>query len=158
MMTSESTTRTRGVRLSAFNRLLQHAEDLGVRVEWVRISGPYAGAYDVAGRTIYLDWDLDSRPRHAVSTLAHELAHDHYGDASYGDPRVESRADRKAAEWLICPGLYRDAERAYGSDVHVIALELGVTAKLVRVYRGALDQAASTAVSRCTAVAVLDCF
>ena len=119
-------------------RLLARVEDLGARVEWVRITGPHAGAYDLASRTIYLDWDLDSRPRHAVSTLAHELAHHVYQDAGFGDVWVERRADVWAARLLICPGAYRRAERLYDGDPQQIAFDLGVTTRLVRAYQGSL--------------------
>lgn len=124
--------------MSAFNRLLQHAEDLGVRVEWVRISGPYAGAYDLASGTIYLDWGLDSRPRHAISTLAHELAHHVYQDDGFGDVWAERRADVWAARLLICPGQYARAERMYDGDAHQIAFDLGVTVSLVFAFQGSL--------------------
>lgn len=119
-------------------RLVARAEDLGARVEWVRIVGPHAGAYDLSRRTIYLDWDLDSRPRHAVSTLAHELAHHVYQDAGFGDVWVERRADVWAARWLICPGRYRRVERMYDGDPYLIAQDLGVTTRLVHAFQGTL--------------------
>lgn len=128
--------------MPSFSRLLECAEDSGVRVEWARIAGPHSGAYDLGRRTIYLDWDLDTRPRHAVSTLAHELAHDLYSDMTFGVPWIEARADRQAALWLICPGKYRRAERMYGPDVHALAVELGVTTRLVEAYRLGLSRAA----------------
>lgn len=123
-------------------RLVARAEDLGARVEWVRIVGPHAGAYNLASRTIYLDWDLDSRPRHAVSTLAHELAHHVYQDAGFGDVWVERRADVWAARLLICPGRYRDAERMYDGDPYLIAQDLGVTVSLVSAFQGSLARVA----------------
>lgn len=121
-----------------FDRFLRRVIACGVNVEWVRLDPGYAGCYDAATRTIFLDLGLDSRPRHAISTLAHELAHHVYQDSVFGDPFVEARADRKAAEWLVCPGRLRRAEVLHGADVHAIAVELGVSDWVVAAARDVL--------------------
>lgn len=126
-----------------FDGFLRRVIACGVTVEWVRLDPGYAGCYDGRTRTIFLDVGLDSRPRHAISTLAHEAAHDWFGDTAFGDAFVEARADRKAAEWLVCPGRLRRAEVLHGVDEHAIAVELGVSDWVVVAARDMLTARAA---------------
>lgn len=72
-------------------------------------------------------------------TLAHELGHAYYGHAWADDPRVresqEVAADRYAANLLITPAAYAAAERLVGCHAGALARELGVTARLVELWR-----------------------
>lgn len=72
-------------------------------------------------------------------TLAHELAHAIHGDdpAATGwlRARQEARADQQAADWLIDPDAYRQAEAMHGPHPGALAAELGVTVHLVQVWR-----------------------
>lgn len=72
-------------------------------------------------------------------TLAHELAHAIHGDdpAATGwlRARQEARADQQAADWLIDPAAYAEAEALHGPHPGALAAELGVTVHLVQVWR-----------------------
>ena len=119
-----------------------YEQALDVNVEWAKLPAGTAGIYIHKSRLILLDLDLDSRPRHAVSVLAHEAAHAMRGDDGPQPASIEALCDRIAARTLICPALYRDAERLHGGDSHLIALDLGVTVRLVRAYQDSLARAA----------------
>lgn len=89
-------------------------------------------------RLVSLRGDLG--PVNRRCTLAHELAHAIHGDdpAATGwlRARQEARADRRAADWLIDPAAYAEAEAMHGPHPGALAAELGVTVHLVTVWRG----------------------
>lgn len=70
-----------------------------------------------------------------LCALAHELAHCANGDPCGEDEVIEKKAWRKAADWLIRPHRYAQAEQLYGPHPQLIAAELGVTRHLVDVWR-----------------------
>lgn len=74
------------------------------------------------------------------STLAHELGHAWYGDDQHGDPRLERRADEFAAQILITPDNYRLAENAHNGCLGAIAYELGVTPRVLDVWKRLYQQ------------------
>jgi Zn-dependent peptidase ImmA (M78 family) len=121
-----------------FDSLLELIDRHGITVSWERMADGFAGAVDLRSRTIFLDRTLDSRPRHAVSVLAHECGHVALLHGCEQTPRGEELADEWAARLLIPPGAYERAERMYGDNVHAIAVELGVTKRLVTAYQRAL--------------------
>ena len=120
--------------------LIARVEDAGITVAWVPLSTCNAG-WDAPRRTIWMRNNLYSTPRRAVSILAHEWAHALLGHEGPQSASEEARADTVAAGMLICPGAYRRAELAYEGDPHLIALELGVSERLVRTYQASLARA-----------------
>ncbi|KZM34513.1 ImmA/IrrE family metallo-endopeptidase [Oerskovia enterophila] len=73
----------------------------------------------------------------AISVLAHELGHWHYGDADLEGIHtrdVEERAWRWAARLLVGPDQYAAAEHAVGPHLGAIARELGVTRQLIEAW------------------------
>ncbi|MGP9725438.1 hypothetical protein ACT3SZ_15615 [Corynebacterium sp. AOP40-9SA-29] len=70
-----------------------------------------------------------------LSTLAHELAHMAHGDPCGASQAAEDRAWRTAAEWIVSPEEYANAENAYGPHPQLIAAEIGVTRHVVEVWR-----------------------
>ncbi|MGV0367096.1 ImmA/IrrE family metallo-endopeptidase [Corynebacterium parakroppenstedtii] len=87
-------------------------------------------------RTISLRKDLHPTLRYC--TLAHELGHalnnhDSRAEAWLRD-RQEREADIFAANVLIDPSEYKNAELLYGPHPGAIAQELGVTVHLVQVW------------------------
>lgn len=111
--------------------LIEVAEQRGFTVRWHR-GGPKAA---------WLPQQNAVTLRHGMSdaetlcSLAHELAHAHYGDPAGHDPRYEARADRFAAKLLVSPVEYALAEQTYGPHPARIAHELGVTTHIVKVWR-----------------------
>ncbi|HAF71984.1 MAG TPA: ImmA/IrrE family metallo-endopeptidase [Corynebacterium variabile] len=87
--------------------------------------------------TISLRADLG--PINRRCTLAHELGHhahdDHPTDNPTTQARNEHRADRWAAQLLIHPDAYREAETMFGPHPGAIAAHLGVTHHLLAVWR-----------------------
>lgn len=118
-----------------FDDLLTSTINDGINVEWVRMAPGYCGAVDLRERTIYLAHDLDSRPRHAISTLAHELGHLHLLHGCTQGTTGEREADLYAARLLITPVEYALAEQLHGTSTTNIADELGVTRWAVDAYR-----------------------
>lgn len=117
--------------------LIARVEDAGITVLWANLKTCNAG-YDHQRAIIWLDHSLSSKPRHAVSILAHEWAHAIRGDRGPQPEHVEARCDVIAAGILINPSEYALAESMYGEDLSQIAIELGVTARIVQAYRGVL--------------------
>ncbi|WP_188043696.1 ImmA/IrrE family metallo-endopeptidase [Changpingibacter yushuensis] len=126
-----------------FDDLLTTAERHGFTIAWEPIKSGFDGAVDLRHSTIYLDITLDSRPRHAISTLAHELGHAALGHGCAQSPGGERLADEWAAQLLISPIEYAAAERLYGPNKQALALELGVTRQLVSAYQHTLKDLAA---------------
>ncbi len=70
-----------------------------------------------------------------LHTLAHELGHAYHGHDGCYNPRQERQADRFAAELLIDPLAYKQAENLYSEHPGAIAAELGVARHTVMVWR-----------------------
>ncbi|ALC05960.1 hypothetical protein CDES_07775 [Corynebacterium deserti GIMN1.010] len=109
------------------------ADLIGVRVVETKDLHPsHAGMYIHRRRLILLRAGLDDWNRRSV--FAHELAHAYYHDEKHGDPRIENRANRWAAQLLITEDDYRSAELIHGSHPGAIAHELGVNIDVVHTW------------------------
>jgi Zn-dependent peptidase ImmA (M78 family) len=111
--------------------LLAHARYLGVTVHAAHLPPPYLGFYDHRERRVV--YDVRLAPIERASVLAHELGHAYYGHNARDDPAAEAAADAYAAALLVDPEHYAQLE-AVGLNADDIAEELGVTAKLLRVF------------------------
>lgn len=120
--------------------LIARVEDAGISLRWTRFTRINAG-WDADRRTIWLDDRLEATPRRAVCVLAHEFGHALLGHVGPQGPAGEARADMVAAGLLINVEAYADLERA-GYDHATIAAELGVTERLLDVFRQRLRRAA----------------
>ena len=115
--------------------LLALAAARGLRVVWRDVDGRN-GEFRAPGLIV-----LDARRPGQTQkvTLAHELGHAYYGHTWSCDARVrrgqEAAADRYAANLLITPAAYAAAERLVGCHAGALARELGVTARLVELWR-----------------------
>lgn len=106
--------------------LILHAEDMGARVYWVQ-DLPERGRYYPGVNAIMIRHGMSER--RTVSTLAHELAHHHYGDP-YCTPAIARRAWRWAGHFLIPCDDYARAEQHHPSP-GAIAQHLGVTVEII---------------------------
>lgn len=81
----------------------------------------------------------DRRPVQAQRiTLAHECGHHAHGHdwrERHDRVRDERQADTYAARLLIDPADYHDAERTVGCHPGALARELGVTERLIEMWR-----------------------
>jgi hypothetical protein len=115
------------------DELLRHCADLGIEVEWPLDLPPRRrGEYRWWCDRIALDYRLTDVQ--AASSLAHELGHRVFGDRC-STPTVERRADEYAAALLVTPDEYRAAEEHVGHHIGALAVELGVTTRLVIAWR-----------------------
>lgn len=112
--------------------MLRHCADLGIDVEWESLGSRRRGEYRWWNDTIVLNHRLTAAQ--AVSCLAHELGHQAFGDQC-STPAAERRAYEYAAALLIAPDEYRLAEEIVGHHAAALALELGVTTKIVEAWR-----------------------
>lgn len=112
--------------------VLQHCADLGIDVEWADLGDRRRGDYRRHHNRITLNWRLTLRQ--SAATLAHELGHERFGDTC-STPRNERRAWEYGAALLIRPREYREAEQLVGHQVSALAIELGVTPKLIEAWR-----------------------
>lgn len=122
-----------------FPTLATETEKAGLHISWESMQTGFSGAVDVVSGTIYLDRHLDSKPRYALSVLAHELGHYSLGHTCAQSRNGERLADEWAARLLISPAEYRVAESLYGTNTYNLARELEVTDRLVRAYQGTLS-------------------
>ncbi|MFI8778273.1 ImmA/IrrE family metallo-endopeptidase [Brachybacterium paraconglomeratum] len=113
--------------------LVLHAEDMGATVHWA-LDLPERGRYYPGVDVIVIRHGMTER--RTVSTLAHELAHLHYGDPLC-TPAVNRRAWRWAARLLIPSDEYARAEQHHNT-VGGMADHLGVTAEVIRGYQATL--------------------
>lgn len=118
-------------KVVALTSLLAEARRLGVRVHLAHLEEPFLGIYDDAASRIYVTLGLSMDEIKA--TLAHELGHAYHRHPCSSGPN-ERQADKRGAWLLIDASAYAAAERV---DDHPasIALELGVTLKVIEDYQ-----------------------
>lgn len=112
--------------------LFQHCADLNIEVDWADLGDKRHGEYHWQDDRIVLSPRLTAAQ--ATACLAHELGHQKFGDRC-SDPAAERRAWEYGAAFLIRPEEYRAAERLVGHHVSALAIELGVTPKLIEAWR-----------------------
>lgn len=112
--------------------LFQHCADLGIDVEWDDLGEYQRGEYRHHEGRIVLNPRMNQAQ--AASTLAHELGHHAFGDTCTS-PAIERRAWEYGAALLIEPTEYRWAEALVGHHVSALAIELGVTPRLIEAWR-----------------------
>lgn len=112
--------------------LFKHCADLGVDVDWCDLGELRRGDYFRDGNQIRLNLRLTRAQ--ATATLAHELGHHRFGDRCT-NPANERRAWEYGAALLITPGEYATAEATVGHHLSSLAIELGVTPKLIEAWR-----------------------
>jgi hypothetical protein len=115
-----------------WERLLAHAADLGLAVEWADLGDVRRGVYLDDERLIVLNNRL-TLPQ-ATATLAHEIGHATFGDRA-STPRAERRASEYGAALVIDAQDYERAERLVGPHPAALATELGVTRHLVEAWQ-----------------------
>lgn len=120
--------------------LLDLAAHNGVRVRSADL-GEISGYYDDDTRCITLDICLATYQ--VRSTMAHELSHAKHRDRPVRQKDVhearERRADADAARMLIDPLEYAAAEAFVGPHAGALAVELGVTRKVVLAFQREAD-------------------
>lgn len=113
----------------------QHAEDLGLRVEWGDPGPGIAGLYEHHSLTITLSAGLS--PRAARCVLAHEIVHHEYGDEPTMDAvwhaKRERRCNRIAAARLVDDDEFAAAVAA-SEDPGQWCLDLSVTSWILKAY------------------------
>lgn len=112
--------------------VFQHCADLGINVEWADLGDRRRGEYHRYADQIVLNLRLTARQ--ATATLAHECGHHRFGDTC-SSRRNEVRAWEYGAAMLITPEEYRDAEELVGHHLAALAIELGVTPRLIEAWR-----------------------
>lgn len=128
-------------------RLLQIAAQMEVRVVEGELPGRRRGMYSHSRRLIVIREGM-SFPR-ARSSLGHELGHAHYGHEPVTNIIAHTRQERLADEWaakaLINPVEYELTEAMYGPHIGVIANQLDVTPKMIRVWQGLITHTTGAA-------------
>lgn len=117
--------------------LLQHAADLGLRVKFRDLGRLRHGEIHSSGLVVINDRRPVAQQR---VTLAHECghhAHGHDWTAAHDRERDEREADTYAAQLLITPEAYADAEAIVGCHDAALARELNVQAKHIALWRAA---------------------
>lgn len=109
-----------------------HCADLGLMVDWADLGDRRRGEYHWRDDRIILSLRLTRAQ--AASTLAHELGHQRFGDRC-SSPAAERRAWEYGAALLVRPGEYAAAEELVGHHASALALELGVTPKVIEAWR-----------------------
>lgn len=115
-----------------FDIAIQHCVDLGIEVEWADLGDKRRGKCQALEGRVTLSLRLTMAQ--AASTLAHEIGHHEFGDVR-STPAVEQRAWEYGASLLIEPLEYAEAERTVGHYVSALAIELGVTPRLIESWR-----------------------
>jgi len=114
------------------DELFQHCADLGIEVDWADLGSKRRGQYVWREDRIVLSIRLTRAQ--ATAVLAHELGHQRFGDTC-STPPSERRAWEYGAALLITPHEYAEAERLVGHHLAALAIELGVTPKLIEAWR-----------------------
>lgn len=113
--------------------LYQHAADLGVTVDWSCDLAPSRhGVYLDDEQRIVLNYAMTRSQ--ALAALAHELAHAQFGDRC-SSAVTERRADEYGSTFIISAAEYAAAEDRVGPHPGALAVELGVTRRMVLAWR-----------------------
>lgn len=112
--------------------MFRHCADLGIEVGWMDLGDRRRGEYHWQDDRIVLSLRLTRAQ--AASTLAHELGHERFGDRC-SSPVAERRAWEYGAALLVTPEEYRLAEVQVGHHLSALAIELGVTPRLIEAWR-----------------------
>ncbi|SMY01422.1 protein of unknown function (DUF955) [Brevibacterium sp. 239c] len=119
------------------------AESKGIKVQEVQLRA-FRGFYVKEVKIIVVSSLLNTAQKR--TTLAHELGHAHYGDEAVLDQPMhewqERRADEWAAQFLIAPQQYAEAESLHGPHPGAIAQHLNVTRELTEVWQTLIRKAA----------------
>lgn len=117
------------------------AEAMNVRVLELPLR-EWRGAWHYPSRTIVVSNRLTTPQKRA--TFAHELGHAYYGDRQHADSDSyqERRATAWAAQTLITPDAYAEAEALYGPHPGALAQQLGVTREIIDAWRDCYRKAA----------------
>ena len=107
------------------------AASLDVTLHMAHLEHGLLGYYEPTEARVYFTFGLTQTEQRSV--IAHELAHVHFAHTC-SSPKAEREADTWAAQLLITPTAYAEAEQ-HSHDSHHIAEELGVTVELVHHYR-----------------------
>jgi Zn-dependent peptidase ImmA (M78 family) len=116
--------------------LIDHAAAMGLRVKW-RNLGRRSGEVHSSGLILLNPRKTEFSQR---ITLAHEIGHAHHGHdwtGAHDVERDEREADTYAARLLISAADYAFAEQIVGEHPGALAKELGVTVRLVELWREA---------------------
>lgn len=120
------------MRRDRLDHLFQHCADLGIEVDWDDLGSKRRAEYVWVEDRIVLNPRLTRSQ--ATASLAHELGHQRFGDTC-STPAKERRAWEYGAAFLITPGEYAAAEDLVGCHTSALAIELGVTPKLIEAWR-----------------------
>jgi hypothetical protein len=115
-----------------FADLVDLCEEQGLAIEWADLGPIRHGQYKRGRQLIELNRNLNLRQ--LVPGLAHEYAHFVYDDGC-STTVAERRAWEYAAQMLITPAAYAEAERICGASVNAIAAELDLTPVVVEAFR-----------------------
>lgn len=115
-----------------FDLIAAHCADLGIPVEWDDLGPQRRGTCQVIRGRIILNRRLTMAQ--AASTLAHEVGHWVFGDVR-STPQAERRAWEYGASLIVSPAEYAAAERVVGHHTSALAIELGVTPRLIEEWR-----------------------
>lgn len=102
---------------------------------------PFMGLYDEELQAITIDISLSYTQKRCV--LVHELMHWRHGDAACpGSPssKIERRARRDTARFLIDPIEYAALEAIYEGNKYRMASELDLTVQIVEDYQNLLHE------------------
>lgn len=124
-------------RCVSLEELIVACAGIGVNVVFLPVD--VRGAYVHQARTIIVDSRLTPVRQRAV--LAHEYVHALRGDVGLQPECVEARVDEQAARLLVSGFDYMLAERCFGTDMGLIAEELGVPIEVVEAFRRGLGRA-----------------
>mgnify|MGYP002758470534 FL=1 len=125
-------------------KIARQAESLGVDIapdtQGLLLPGDLGGWFPHARRILFAP-GLGYRNR--IHTMAHELGHAIHGHPAGHDPRHERQADDFAANLLIDPHAYIEAEAIYEGNERAIAHELGITLGLLQHWKTQYERKAA---------------
>jgi len=116
------------------------AAHLDVTLHMAHLEHGLLGMYEPTEARVYFTFGLTHAEQRSV--IAHELAHVHFGHTC-STPEAEREADKWAAELLITPAAYAEAEQ-HSHDPHDLAEALDVTVDVVNHYRSQCMQLVGT--------------
>lgn len=126
--------------ISIDQQLLDYAEMIGVRIEYVDLPEDRDGEYHHGQHLIQLRRGMSAR--HHRSVLAHELGHAAFADQPTRFGPVHAKQERRAEEWaalrLIDLNDYRHLEAVHTGHAGAIAVDLGVMRSIVEAYQRVL--------------------
>lgn len=116
-----------------FDSVLNHALQIGLKVNEIKLNRSQWGFYDHRSQTIFINQAMTNTQK--AVTILHELYHHERGDTEPQPTHIEQWIDEEVALQLIKPANYQHAELTTCASPGAIASELELPLHIILAWQ-----------------------